>query len=162
MTAASPDSSTKVFDQPPQVLQADVLPYQTTGSEVHLRLLKLLEQNPAWTQRQLADALGISLGKTNYCLRALKDKGLIKWGNFSQNPNKLQYMHLLTPKGIAQKVRLTAYFLHRKEREFEELQSEIDRLRAELCENNYSLSAALTPPGETALKCETVPLGQSV
>ncbi len=57
------------------------------GSEVHLRLLKLVEQNPAWTQRQLADSLGISLGKTNYCLRALRDKGLIKWGNFSQNPN---------------------------------------------------------------------------
>ncbi len=97
-------------------------------------MLSLLEQNPAWTQRQLADSLGISLGKTNYCLRALRDKGLIKWGNFSQNPNKLQYMHLLTPQGIAQKVRLTAHFLYRKEREFEELQSEIERLRSELVE----------------------------
>jgi predicted transcriptional regulator len=54
------------------------------GPEVHLSLLKLLEQNPSWTQRQLADALGISLGKTNYCPRALKDKGLVKWGKFSQ------------------------------------------------------------------------------
>jgi EPS-associated MarR family transcriptional regulator len=128
------------------------------GSEVHLRLLKLVEQNPAWTQRQLADALGISLGKTNYCLRALRDKGLVKWGNFSQNPNKLQYMHLLTPQGIAQKVRLTAHFLHRKEREFEELQGDIERLRSELVEVNPGPRAEITalPLGETA------PLGKTV
>jgi EPS-associated MarR family transcriptional regulator len=87
----------------------------------------------------------VSLGKTNYCLRALKDKGLVKWGNFSQNPNKLQYMHLLTPKGIAQKLQLTAHFLQRKEREFEELKGEIARLRAELRENNPGPGAASTP-----------------
>lgn len=78
--------------------------------EIHLQLLKLIEQNPSWTQRQLAKALGVSLGKTNYCLKALKEKGWVKWGNFSQNPNKLSYMHLLTPQGIAQKLRLTAHF----------------------------------------------------
>lgn len=88
--------------QPSQQLPAEEGSlHSTTGSEVHLRLLSLLEQNPASTQRQLADALGVSLGKTNYCLRALKEKGLVKWRNFSQNPNKLQYMLLLTPKGIA-------------------------------------------------------------
>ncbi len=154
MTAAPknklPDASTE--------LQAKSQRELIAGSEVHLRLLRLLEQNPSWTQRQLADSLGISLGKTNYCLRALRDKGLIKWGNFSQNPNKLQYMHLLTPKGIAQKIRLTAHFLHRKECEFEELQVEIERLRAELVEVNPGPRAELTPLplGESA------PLGKTV
>jgi EPS-associated MarR family transcriptional regulator len=147
MTAATknklPDSSTE--------LQAKSQTELIEGLEVHLRLLKLLEQNPGWTQRQLADALGISLGKTNYCLRALRDKGLIKWGNFSQNPNKLQYMHLLTPQGIAQKVRLTAHFLYRKEREYEELRHEIARLRAELDEGSSFTSATRSPPSLTEL-----------
>ncbi len=139
-------------------LQAKSQTELIVGSEVHLRLLRLLEQNPAWTQRELADALGISLGKTNYCLRALRGKGLIKWGNFSHNPNKFQYMHLLTPQGIAQKVRLTAHFLHRKEREFEELQGEIERLRAELVEGSPGPRAEITvlPQGETT------PLGKTV
>ena len=145
MTVAATNQSTEVPAQSSLELLADVSPHPTTGSEVHLRLLSLLEQNPAWTQRQLADALGVSLGKTNYCLRALKDKGLVKWGNFSQSPNKLEYMHLLTPKGIAQKMQLTAHFLQRKEREFEELRCEIERLRAELGENNVVPGAA-TPP----------------
>ena len=101
-------------------------------SEIHLQLLKLIEQNPSWTQRQLAKSLGVSLGKTNYCLRALKEKGWVKWGNFSQKPNKLSYMHLLTPQGIVQKLRLTAHFLRRKEAEYEQLQAEIRALREEL------------------------------
>lgn len=101
-------------------------------SEIHLQLLKLIEQNPSWTQRQIAEALGVSLGKTNYCLKALKEKGWVKWGNFSQNPNKLSYMHLLTPQGIAQKLRLTAHFLRRKEAEYDQLQAEIRTLREEL------------------------------
>jgi EPS-associated MarR family transcriptional regulator len=101
-------------------------------SEIHLQLLKLIEQNPSWTQRQLAKSLGVSLGKTNYCLKALKEKGWVKWGNFSQNPNKLSYMHLLTPQGIAQKLRFTNHFLRRKEAEYEQLQAEIHALREEL------------------------------
>ncbi len=139
-------------------LQAKSQTELIVGSEVHLRLLKLVEQNPAWTQRQLADALGISLGKTNYCLRALRDKGLIKWGNFSQNPNKLQYMHLPTPLGIAQKARLTAHFLHRKGREFEELQGEIQCLRAELVEGNPGPRAETTAVslGESSPLAKTV------
>ena len=100
--------------------------------EIHLHLLKLIEQNPSWTQRQLAQSLGVSLGKTNYCLKALKEKGWVKWGNFSQNPNKLSYMHLLTPQGIAQKLSLTAHFLRRKEAEYDQLQTEIRALREEL------------------------------
>ena len=100
--------------------------------EIHFQLLKLIEQHPAWTQRQLAKSLGMSLGKTNYCLKALKEKGWVKWGNFSQNPNKLFYMHLLTPQGIAQKLSLTAHFLRRKEVEYDQLQAEIRALREEL------------------------------
>ena len=100
--------------------------------EIHLQLLKLIEQYPNWTQRQLAQSLGVSLGKANYCLKALKEKGWVKWGNFSQNPNQLAYMHLLTPQGIAQKLSLTAYFLRRKEAEYDQLQAEIRTLREEL------------------------------
>jgi len=101
-------------------------------AEIDLKLLKLLEENPALSQRQLADRLGVSLGKTNYCLKALKDKGLVKWGNFSNNPNKLQYMHLLTPNGIRQKLILTIHFLEHKQAEFEQLKKEIMLLQTEL------------------------------
>ena len=112
-------------------------------SEIHLQLLKLIEQNPSWTQRQLAKSLGVSLGKTNYCLKALKEKGWVKWGSFSQNPNKLSYMHLLTPQGIAQKVLLTAHFLRRKEAEYDQLQAEIRALREEL--RTPKLAVATSP-----------------
>jgi EPS-associated MarR family transcriptional regulator len=108
-------------------------------AEIDLKLLKLLEENPTLTQRQLADRLGISLGKTNYCLKALKDKGLVKWGNFSKNPNKLQYMHLLTPKGISQKLSLTTHFLERKQAEFEHLKKEILLLQAEIVQQKPQL-----------------------
>ncbi len=108
-------------------------------AEIDLKLLKLLEENPALSQRQLADRLGISLGKTNYCLKALKDKGLVKWGNFSNNPNKLQYMHLLTPKGIHQKLSLTIHFLERKQAEFEHLKKEIALMQAELSQQKPQL-----------------------
>lgn len=111
--------------------------------EIHLQLLKLIEQNPAWTQRQYAKALGVSLGKTNYCLKALKEKGLVKWGNFSQNPNKLSYMHILTPQGIGQKLRLTAHFLKRKEAEYDNLQTEIRALRQELGAHHRTATPSL-------------------
>jgi EPS-associated MarR family transcriptional regulator len=100
--------------------------------EIHLKLLKLIEKNPQLTQRELAHRLGISLGKTNYCLKALKEKGWLKWGNFSTNPNKLQYMHLLTPKGASEKLSLTMHFLKRKEKEYEQLKEEIALLHDEL------------------------------
>jgi EPS-associated MarR family transcriptional regulator len=101
-------------------------------AEIDLQLLKLLNDNPALTQRELSDRLGISLGKTNYCLKALKDKGWVKWGNFSKNPNKLQYLHVLTPKGLRQKLSLTIYFLERKQAEYEHLKKEIALLQAEI------------------------------
>lgn len=126
MTIVAKNQSQEVPVQLTQDLTVYLAPHLATGSEVHLRLLSLLEQNPAWTQRQPADALGVvSLGKTDYYLRALKDKGLVKWGNFSQNPNKLKYAHLLTPRGIVQKEQLITHFLHCKERELEELKREI-------------------------------------
>lgn len=101
-------------------------------TETHLQLLRLIEAHPELSQRELADRLGISLGKTNYCLRSLKEKGWVKWGNFSANPNKAQYLHLLTPKGAAEKIALTLHFLRRKTAEYEELRTEIARLRDEL------------------------------
>lgn len=100
--------------------------------EIDLKLLKLLEKNPQLTQRELAHQLGISLGKTNYCLKALKEKGWLKWGNFSNHPNKLQYMHLLTPKGVSEKLALTMHFIKRKEKECELLKEEIAHLHEEL------------------------------
>ena len=161
MIVAATNHSPKLSAKPSQELPVEGSLHSSIGSEVHLRLLSLLEQNPAWTQRQIADARGVSLGKTNYCLRALRDKGLVKWGNFSQNPNKLQYMHLLTPKGIAQKLQLTAHFLQRKEREFEELRSEIALLRAELGKNNPGPGTATLPSVKSSSLNASAPVGQA-
>jgi EPS-associated MarR family transcriptional regulator len=102
----------------------------------HLNVLRLLEQNPAMTQRELAQALGVSMGKTNYCLKALIEKGWLKLGNFNANPNKWVYAYLLTPKGIIEKAALTRRFLVRKQAEYAALKAEIETLNAELNENN--------------------------
>lgn len=102
-----------------------------TSSETHLRVLRLLQDNPHLTQRELADALGVSLGKANYCLKALLVKGLIKMNNFSKSENKLGYAYLLTPSGVAAKARLTTEFLTIKMSEYEALKHEIDQLRRE-------------------------------
>jgi len=97
-----------------------------------LQVLKLLQANPSLSQRQLAAEMGVSLGKANYCLRALVEKGLVKLGNFSKNPNKRNYAYLLTPAGLEEKTRITLAFLKRKEAEFETIQREIDALKGEL------------------------------
>ena len=89
-------------------------------------LLRKIEKNPRISQRELAGDLGFSLGKINYCLKALKEKGLIKAENFKQNKNKINYLYILTPKGIAQKTKLTVNFMKRKMKEYEELKKEID------------------------------------
>jgi EPS-associated MarR family transcriptional regulator len=96
-------------------------------------LLKTLESNPELTQRDLAKELGFSLGKTNYCLRALMDKGLVKASNFRNSRNKTAYIYTLTPQGIEEKARVTYRFLKRKQREYEELKREIEELAQE-CE----------------------------
>ena len=100
--------------------------------DVHFRVLHLLEEEPELTQRELAKRLGISLGGVNYCLKALINIGHIKAGNFSKNPNKSVYLYLLTPKGIAEKAKLTAGFLKRKLEEYNALKKEIDSLRSRL------------------------------
>jgi len=97
-----------------------------------LQVLKLLQANPSLSQRQLAAELGVSLGKANYCLRALIEKGLVKLGNFSKNPNKGKYAYILTPAGLEEKTRITLAFLRRKEAEFEAIQREIEALKADL------------------------------
>jgi EPS-associated MarR family transcriptional regulator len=98
----------------------------------HLAVLRLLEADPSLTQRGLSLALGLSLGKTHYVLHALLDRGLVKIGNFRRSDRKLSYAYLLTPAGLREKLRLTRTFLSRKEAEFEELQSMIAELRADL------------------------------
>lgn len=99
--------------------------------ENHLKVLRLLEADPGLSQRDLSQALGISLGKTNYCMRALLDKGLIKMQNFKNSGNKLGYAYLLTPAGIAAKTDLTRRFLKIKVREYEVLRREIEELERE-------------------------------
>lgn len=98
----------------------------------HYRLLKLLQERPEVTQRELAEAAGVSLGKINYCLKALIEKGLIKAGNFKNSTNKKAYAYLLTPKGIEEKSRITVSFLRRKREEYEAIKREIADLQREV------------------------------
>jgi len=93
----------------------------------HLNILRNISKNSNANQRQLAKSLGFSLGKLNYCLNALKNKGLIKMKNFKKNPKKLNYFYVLTPKGISEKTKLTVNFMQRKMKEYEELKKEIDK-----------------------------------
>jgi len=106
-----------------------------TTDELHYKIYKQLESNPQQSQRELAKTLGISLGKANYCIKALVGKGLVKARNFRNNQNKLAYMYLLTPKGIEVKVSLTSRFLRYKMDEFEVLKKEIADLRRETEKN---------------------------
>ena len=99
-----------------------------------LAVLRLLEQRPDMSQRELSEALGLSLGKAHYVLHSLLDRGLVKAGNFRHSDNKLAYAYVLTPSGIREKLRLTRAFLARKEAEFEQLRRTIAALRGELPE----------------------------
>lgn len=102
------------------------------SEERQLGALRLLEKNPNMTQRELAEALGVSLGAVNYCLKALVAKGWVKLENFQKNPKKLTYLYLLTPTGVAAKAALTAKFLKRKRNEYEALKGEIEQLKREM------------------------------
>ncbi len=104
---------------------------QTSQQDTHYRTLRLLEENPDLTQREIAKKLGVSLGSTNYCLKALVDKGLVKIRNFRASKNKLGYAYLLTPRGVKEKLALTEGFLKRKLIEYEALKAEIEALQAE-------------------------------
>jgi len=99
--------------------------------DTYFRVLRLLQENPDLTQRELAERLGVSLGGLNYCLKALIEKGWVKVHNFSQNNRKLGYAYILTPRGLIEKARLTGGFLRRKMQEFEALRAEIEFLQIE-------------------------------
>jgi EPS-associated MarR family transcriptional regulator len=99
---------------------------------VHYRVLRLLHENPKLSQRQLAEAVGISNGSAHYLLSALLERGLIKLGNFTAAQDKRRYAYILTPKGIAEKAAITRGFLGRKMQEYEALKAEIEALRGEL------------------------------
>jgi EPS-associated MarR family transcriptional regulator len=103
--------------------------------DVRYRLLRLLEQKPALSQREIARRMGVSLGATNYLLRALIEKGQVKVRNFRASDNKLRYAYVLTPRGLEAKARLTAGFLRRKLAEYEALRAEIAALQEELGED---------------------------
>jgi EPS-associated MarR family transcriptional regulator len=97
-------------------------------NEIHLQVLRAIESRPGLTQRELANELGVSLGKAHYCMKALIEKGFVKMGNFSHNQKKLDYAYLLTPIGIKSKAVLTAHFLERKAAEYAALKRELDSI----------------------------------
>ena len=97
------------------------------NNQDYLNLLRKIKNKPNFSQRKLAEELGFSLGKLNYCLKALKNKGLIKIGNFKKNPNKINYVYVLTPKGFAEKTKLTISFMKRKMKEYDELKKELGK-----------------------------------
>lgn len=96
------------------------------NNQDHFELLRKINSNPNSTQRTLAVELGFSLGKLNYCLRSLKNKGLIKIKNFNKNPNKIKYIYILTPKGLSAKTQLTLNFMKKKMEEYDELKKELE------------------------------------
>ena len=98
-----------------------------SDNQDHFNVLRKIKEKPESSQRMLAEELGFSLGKLNYCLKALKAKGLIKISNFRKNPNKLNYAYILTPKGISQKTKLTLNFMKQKMKEYDELKKEIGK-----------------------------------
>jgi EPS-associated MarR family transcriptional regulator len=100
--------------------------------DTYFRVMRILQENPDLTQRELAEKLGVSLGGLNYCLKALMDKGFVKMQNFQNSKNKLKYVYLLTPQGIAEKVALTSHFLERKIQEYETLKAEIESFHQDI------------------------------
>ncbi len=113
--------------------------------DTNFRVLRMLQDNPDVTQREIAEKLGVSASGLNYCLKALIDKGWVKVHNFSQSKNKFGYIYVLTPQGIAQKAMLTGRFLKRKMAEYEALQSEIEALQAEAAQTTPATPAQTNP-----------------
>mgnify|MGYP000900760165 CR=1 FL=1 len=104
----------------------------TFQEELRLRVMRVVEQNPQATQREIARELNVSLGGVNYCLKALVERGLVKLNNFAKSERKLGYAYILTPEGLAEKSKITARFLRRKMAEYEQLEREIESLQQEL------------------------------
>lgn len=96
------------------------------NSQDQLEILRKINKKPKLSQRELAKELGFSLGKLNYCIKELKKKGLVKIENFKKNPNKLNYIYLLTPKGVSEKTKLTINFMKKKAEEYDELKKELN------------------------------------
>jgi EPS-associated MarR family transcriptional regulator len=113
------------------VLLNQITPMSIISEENRYKLLKLLHENPEMNQRDIAKSLGLSLGKVNFCLKAVIEKGWVKAGNFSKSPNKKAYVYLLTLHGIEEKAEVTRQFLARKQKEYEDLKLEIEELQNE-------------------------------
>ena len=95
--------------------------------EEHFNLIRKISKNANLSQRDMANELGVSLGKVNYCLKSLKKKGLVKIKNFQKNPDKIKYLYVLTPKGLAEKTKITLRFMKQKMKEYDELKKEIKK-----------------------------------
>ena len=104
--------------------------------ETYFKVMRLLQENPDLTQRELAEQLGVSVGSVNYCLKALMEKGWVKMKNFIHSKNKFGYVYVLTPPGVAQRAELASKFLARKMSEYEGLKSEIETLKIEVSSSN--------------------------
>lgn len=129
------------------------------SEETHYKVIKIVEANPAITQRELAGELGISLGKANYCLKSLIEKGWLKARNFKNNKNKLSYAYLLTPKGVEEKSKLTVRFLKRKVQEYEALRIEIESLKVEVEDRKTGVaSEAIVLGSLKARNKQTIPV----
>ncbi len=113
---------------------------------IHFQILRILEGNPNCTQRELAEQLGVSLGRVNYCLRALIERGSMKVENFKASQNRWGYLYVLTPQGFAERSALTGRFLLRKLQEFEVLRTEIEALQREHPDEAASLDISLASP----------------
>jgi EPS-associated MarR family transcriptional regulator len=113
------------------------------SDEIEYRLLRLLDKNPHLSQRELAKHMGISLGKVNYCLRALMEKGVIKARNFYHNKDKSAYAYFLTPKGIQEKAQVTYRFLKQKMDEYEVLRQEIELIQQDVNTQSIGLSSSI-------------------
>ena len=100
--------------------------------DTYFRVMRILQETPDLTQRELAKRLDVSVGGVNYCLKALMAKGWVKMQNFAQSKNKFGYVYVLTPRGMSQRAALTAQFLKRKLEEFDALKAEVESLRSEL------------------------------
>ena len=101
----------------------------------HFDVLRKIQKKPESTQRELAEQLGFSLGKLNYCIKALQAKGLVKIENFKKNPKKINYVYVLTPNGISERTKLTINFMRRKMNEYDELKKEIENLKKNVDNN---------------------------
>ena len=107
--------------------KCSIIEHKMENNQDHLNLLRKIKDKPQSSQRELAEELGFSLGKLNYCLKALNQKGLIKMKNFEKNPNKINYIYVLTPRGITEKAKLTVNFMKRKMKEYDELKKELTK-----------------------------------